>query len=189
MPHPSHNVTPPKNSLGFRRREWLIALSLVVILSGVGYIAWNPSQRAANKRDAERSSDVNTILSILKDDYVAEGNVFIPTVAAMPEGVVMMVVSGSAKKSGCDRANDSCAVPVEGDAACIDLSDLVARQKLTEIPVAPLSSAGQAKKAQWDNGGTPESRGTGYTLERRGESTLIVRSCEVETLDFIEAIR
>lgn len=181
MSHPSHNEKGPTNSLGFGRRQWLVASLIIVILSGMGYAAWNPRQRAAEKRDEERSQEIGIILNALKDDYV-ENNTYIPSVAAMKEGTVMMIVSGFAKTTGCDIANTSCGLPVEGSQACVDISELVARHRLSEIPVAPEGDVA------WDNGATSESVGTGYTLERRG-ATLLIRSCEAEAVDFIESVR
>lgn len=182
MSHPSHNVTGPTNSLGFRRRQWIIAFVIFIIFVGVMYIAWDPFNRAAEKRDDERTQAVARILSALKDDYRASGNTPIPAVAAMEDGRVAMIVSGDAKTAGCDAENSSCRLPVEGASSCVDLSELVARHRLSEVPIAPKGSVA------WDNGATSESVGTGYTLERRG-TTLLVRSCESEAVNFIEAVR
>lgn len=65
---------------GFSLIEILVVVALIIILATITIVAINPGKNFRDTRNAQRSSDVNTILSAVTQ-YTTDGN-------ALPEGVV-----------------------------------------------------------------------------------------------------
>lgn len=70
---------------GFTLIEILVVVALIAILATVTIVAINPNKNFADTRNAERSSEVNAILSAVSQ-YIAENNTLasLGTVAACP---------------------------------------------------------------------------------------------------------
>lgn len=70
---------------GFTLIEILVVVALIAILATVTIVAINPNKNFADTRNAERSSEVNAILSGVSQ-YIAENNTLasLGTIAACP---------------------------------------------------------------------------------------------------------
>lgn len=76
---------------GFTLIEILVVVALIAILATVTIVAINPNKNFADTRDAERSSEVNAILSAISQ-YVAGNNTIaslgtIPACTATPAAI------------------------------------------------------------------------------------------------------
>lgn len=100
-----------KKSKGFTLIELLIVIAIVAILSAVVLIAVNPAKQMAQTRNAERTAEVNALLSALSQYQV--DNESLPA---------------------CVSTTATC---IGTDVACCDLSADLAPGYIAEIPIGP----------------------------------------------------
>lgn len=66
-----------KVSLGFSLVEILVVIGIVSILAGVVIVAINPARQFATARNAQRESNVNTILNAIGQNFADNKGVFV----------------------------------------------------------------------------------------------------------------
>ncbi len=110
---------PTKRAKGFTLLEMLLVIALIAILASIVILAINPGKQLAEARNAQRRSDVNTILNAIYQ-YSIDNN------GSLPDGIPVDN-EGLICKEG---------VPVCG--TLVDLGVLTTNQKyLTGIPQDP----------------------------------------------------
>ncbi|MFA6259361.1 MAG: type II secretion system protein [Candidatus Peribacteraceae bacterium] len=105
---------------GFTLIELLLVIGIIAILASIVIVAINPTKQLGDARDAQRRSDVNSILNAVYQ-YAIDHNGNMP--AGIPTG------SGTA------------ICPSEGGVDCVDLSGLIG-DYLVDIPADPQAEAG-----------------------------------------------
>jgi type IV pilus assembly protein PilA len=74
------------NKKGFTLIELLVVIGIIVILAAIVLVAVNPGRQLATARNAQRSSDVNTILNAV-NQYMVDHNGQVPgTLSACSAG-------------------------------------------------------------------------------------------------------
>lgn len=108
---------------GFTLIEILLVIGIISILAAIVIIAINPARQFAQSRNAQRWSNVNTILNA-SHQYAIENN-----------GVLPDTISSTTAKEICRTGATSCT-------GLTDLSVLTANEKyVVSIPIDPLCSA------------------------------------------------
>ncbi|MBI5004048.1 type II secretion system protein [Candidatus Kaiserbacteria bacterium] len=91
-------------SAGFTLIEILIVIGLIAILAGIVLVAINPARQFAQARDAQRQSDIQTILNAVGQKMVDNKGVFAVggCNALPPSTTTIMTTSGSSSgELGC----------------------------------------------------------------------------------------
>jgi len=88
------------NKKGFTLIELLVVIGIIVILAAIVLVAVNPGRQLSTARDAQRSSDINTILNAV-NQYMVDNNGQLP-------GVVPDCASGAQAigSGGVDLSSD-----------------------------------------------------------------------------------
>ncbi len=134
-----------RSQKGFTLIEILLVVAAIAILAGIVIVAINPARQLAATRDAERTSEVNTILNAVSQLIVAGGTVpaAIPTATCTP---------GTATQEVClATATGTCATGVA-------LAATLVPNYIAAIPAAPGASAD----------------GTGYYVTKTAEGRITV---------------
>jgi type IV pilus assembly protein PilA len=113
--------------LGFTLIELLLVIGIIAILASIVIVAINPTKQVGDARDAQRRSDVNTILNAVYQ-YAIDNNGTLPTCIATTS---KNVCTGG---SDCDSVTDGC-----------DL-DVLTGSYLVSIPTDPQGAAGNDTK-------------------------------------------
>jgi len=114
--------TSIKTQKGFTLIEILIVIGIIAILAAVVIVAINPARQFAQARNAQRSSNVNTILNAI-NQYMVENNGTLP--ANITTTATEICATGG---TGCADATPD----------LIDLSVLTTNEQyLVSIPVDP----------------------------------------------------
>ena len=71
-------MTNKVNKKGFTLIELLVVIGIVVILAAIVLVAVNPGRQLSTARNAQRKSDVNTILNSV-NQYMVDNNGQVPT--------------------------------------------------------------------------------------------------------------
>lgn len=136
-----------KNTKAFTLIEILLVVAAIAILAGIVILAINPTKQLGDTRNAERRSDVTTILNAVYQ-YSIDHNGSLPTIPS---------------SSTCDDTADYeiCKAGATGTCADgVDLSVITTDQKyVTSIPVDPSVSS---------------TDGTGYYIVRSGNNRVTV---------------
>ncbi len=166
---------------GFTFIELIVILAIVGLLVAFVFVALNPTDRLEQAHDAVRQTDVEKILSALEAYQADHEGSDLPTVSALENENVYMIVDG-AMAVGCDDQNAACDTSVTDDTACVDLGELAD----TYLSVVPVSPSGHVT---WDHGSVDGDTGTGYTLQTQEGGVIHIRACESEATTEIEASR
>jgi prepilin-type N-terminal cleavage/methylation domain-containing protein len=148
-----------KTQQGFTLLEVLLVAAIIAILAGIVIIAINPSKNLADSRNAQRRSDVTTILNAIYQ-YSLDNNGTLPTT---------IPVSPSSAGEVCNTTGAGCTTP-----AAVDLGVLTASGTyLVDIPEDPQC---------------PDqclSNGAGYTVQilANGRVTVAAPDAENETIE------
>ncbi|MCB9807889.1 prepilin-type N-terminal cleavage/methylation domain-containing protein [Candidatus Peribacteria bacterium] len=101
------------NRKGFTLIELLLVIGIIAILASIVIVAINPTKQLADARDAQRRSDVNTILNAVYQ-YAIDNNGNLPTCIATTRKGICTVGSACASFDSGTHANvvvtdsDSC---------------------------------------------------------------------------------
>ena len=135
-----------KNQKGLTLVELLIVIAVIAILAAVSFVAIDPASRFAEARNAQRWSDVSTIMEGVQQAFVDdEGDMSSGKKLASVNKVsttVQVITSGTADCSSLTCSGQSLGV----DAACADLSGLTG-EYFSEVPVDP--STGKTSDSQY----------------------------------------
>ncbi len=114
--------------MGFTLIEILLVVAAIGILAGIVIIAINPGKQLGDTRNAQRRTDVNSILNAMYQ-YSIDNSGTLPT---MPTGSCTLLA-----------ANEACKVAATGTCSTgVNLSVLTTNQKyLTSIPIDPTTSS------------------------------------------------
>jgi prepilin-type N-terminal cleavage/methylation domain-containing protein len=135
-----------KKSAGFTLLEILLVVGIISILAGIVILAINPTKQLGDTRNAQRRSDVMTILNAVYQFSIDKGG-YLPTDDGTIEGDVVILESDST--TACSTINTDHEIMKEDTASGsgeINLyTSLVGSEELTTylitIPVDPLRSA------------------------------------------------
>lgn len=128
-----------KNRAGFTLIELLLVIGIIAILAAIVIVAINPTKQLGDARNAQRRSDVNTVLNAIWQ-FAIDNNGNMPcnattAVNAAPcvDGFVRMLGTAA---SGCSAAG-LCADAVVGTDVCINLGTALADKYVVGIPQDP----------------------------------------------------
>ena len=118
------------NKKGFTLIELLLVIGIIAILASIVIVAINPTKQLADARDAQRRSDVNTILNAAYQ-YAIDNNGNLPScIDTTRRGICTGGRGGASFDSG-DHAS-----VVVSDAESCDL-DVLTGSYLVNLPVDP----------------------------------------------------
>ncbi|KKQ14179.1 MAG: hypothetical protein US30_C0003G0005 [Candidatus Moranbacteria bacterium GW2011_GWF2_36_839] len=143
----------PNGRQGFTLLEILLVVAAIAILAGIVIVAINPSKQLGETRNAQRRTDVNTILNAVYQ-YVVDNNGTVP--AGIPTATCALVAT-----------NEACKLTATGTCSTgVNLSVLTTSEKyITAMPIDPTVSS---------------TNGTGYyiTKSANGRITVCAPSAE-----------
>lgn len=151
---------------GFTLLEILLVVAIIAILAGIVILAINPGKQLGDTRNAERSVDINTILSATYQ-YALDNDGNLP--AGLDSVIESSQVVGTAA-SGCDT---TCTATTTV-AACVNLADDLTPEFLVGIPSDPKT-------------GTDVN--TDYYINKDANGRLVVGACDPEQGEAIEITR
>lgn len=153
-----------KQQKGFTLLEVLLVIAMIAILAAIVIIAINPAKQLAESRNAQRRSDVNTILNAVYQYTIDNGGVLPTELPAI--GVAV---------------GEICWTPATADATCVansftNLSVLTDLEKyITAIPKDPSWAVGDI--------------GVGYTILKTANDRITVAAPDAELLATISVTR
>ncbi|MEI8060834.1 MAG: prepilin-type N-terminal cleavage/methylation domain-containing protein [Candidatus Berkelbacteria bacterium] len=135
-----------KTKKGFTLLEILLVIAIIAILAAIVIIAINPAKQLADSRNAQRQTDVETVLNATYQ-YAIDNSGSMPTI---PTGSCALVA-----------ANQICKATATGTcSAGVDLSVLTTAQKyVTSLPIDPTTSS---------------TDGTGYYISKSANNRITV---------------
>lgn len=141
---------------GFTLIEILLVVALISVLAGIVILAINPSKQLADTRNAQRRTDVTTILDAVYQ-YAIDTN------GAVPSGIVSGTCNGSTAANEICKFGGTCT-------GLVNLSVLTTNAKyLVSIPTDPRATIG---------GG---ANGTGYFITKTDDDRLNVCAPSAES--------
>jgi prepilin-type N-terminal cleavage/methylation domain-containing protein len=146
-----------RNKKGFTLLEILLVVAAIAILAGIVIVAINPNKQLGETRNAQRRSDVNSILNAVYQ-YTIDNN------GTLPSGLDSTYTSAQVlgtDGSGCD----STCTTTTTVAACVDLTSNLVSDYIVGIPTDP--STGTAANTE-------------YYIERLSSGRVTVGSCDTE---------
>lgn len=150
------------NEEGFTLLEILLVVAAIGILAGIVILALNPSKNLSETRDAQRQTDVNTILNAVWQYYI--DNEALPT--NIPESA----------DCGGTATNEICRTDTAADCTgLVDISELTTSELyLTDIPNDPKDVS---------------TNGTGYHIAKSTNDRVTVCAPGAEEAASIEVTR
>ena len=135
-----------KTKKGFTLLEILLVIAIIAILAAIVIIAINPAKQLADSRNAQRQTDVETVLNATYQ-YSIDNSGSMPTI---PTGSCALVA-----------ANQICKAAATGTCSTgVDLSVLTTAQKyVTSLPIDPTTSS---------------TDGTGYYISKSANNRITV---------------
>ena len=150
-----------KKIRGFTLLEILLVIAIIAILAAIVIVAINPSKQLADSRNAQRESDVNTILNGVYQ-YSVDNNGSIPTI---PTGTCALVAANQICKS----------TPTGTCSTGVDLTTLTTNQKyVTSLPIDPNVSS---------------TDGTGYYISKSANGRITVCAPSAEQSKTVSVTR
>jgi type IV pilus assembly protein PilA len=155
-----------KSNKGFTLLEILLVVAAIAILAGIVIIAINPSKQLGDTRNAQRRSDVNTIINAVYQYSIDNNGVMPGNIDAVIDSSQVLGTSGS----GCDS---TCSA-VTTVAACVDLSGDLIPTYIVGIPIDPSTGA---------------TTNTEYYINKDANGRITVGACDPEQSAVISITR
>lgn len=153
-------------SSGFTLLEILLVVAAIAILAGIVIVALNPAKQLGDTRNAQRHSDVATIMNAVYQ-YSIDNNGVLPATLDSVAGTSQVLGTLS---SGCDT---TCTV-VTTVATCVDMTNQLVPDYIVAIPFDPT---------------TGTSSNTDYYINKLDSGRITVGSCDPEQDATIEITR
>ena len=146
-------MTKLSNKQGFTLIEILLVIAIIAILAAIVIIAINPAKQLRDARNAERESEVNTILNAVSQ-YSIDNN------GALPGSISTTATCGNAATEICSTSN--------GSAVCTGLTDLapVKPDYIVDVPEDPQDA--------------DDNNGTGYHVAADANGRITVCAPDAE---------
>lgn len=141
---------------GFTLLEILLVVAAIGILAGIVIVALNPGKQLGDTRNAERRSNVTTILNAV-NQYAIDNNGNFPSAIDSSTSTNQMIGTAS---TGCDSCS---AVTTESE--CADIADDLVPTYVADLPSDPQSGSASS---------------TSYYINRSDSGRLTVGACEPE---------
>ncbi|MCD4704709.1 prepilin-type N-terminal cleavage/methylation domain-containing protein [bacterium] len=151
-----------KNKKGFTLIELLIVIAIIAILAAVVFVALDPLTRFRDARNAQRWTDVTSILGAIKIDQVDNGGSYLAAVTAATSGTALMIGDSTGTCTATSTTSN------------VDLAGLATEGYLGSVPYDPSSGS---------------SAETSYYLIRETTGTITIGSCEPEGSSVISVSR
>ena len=151
---------------GFTLLEILLVVAAIGILAGIVILAINPSKQLAVTRNAQRESDVNTLLNAIYQ-YAIDNNGNPPSNIDSVTGTSQVIGTvGSGADSTCTNASTT--------GAAVDLGPSLVSTYLVDIPYDPRTGSD-------DN--------TDYYVNKLANGRIVLGACDPEQSATIEISR
>ena len=146
---------------GFTLLEILLVIAAIAILAGIVIVAINPGRQLAQTRNAQRRSNVTTILNAVYQ-YTIDNSGTLPTI---PTATCALLAT-----------NEACKLTATGTCSTgVDLSVLTTSERyLTSMPIDPTVSS---------------TNGTGYYITKSANSRITVCAPSAEISETISVTR
>lgn len=151
---------------GFTLIELLLVIGIIAILAAIVIVAINPTKQLGDARDAQRRSDVNTLLNAIWQ-YAIDNQ------GSMP-GTAGTVIDGSPRMLGgtatpaCGSSTNACLDMSTVD-DCLNLDTVLGETYVVSMPVDP-GGAGRSFNAGI----------SGYAVQTTAGGRVIVTACDPE---------
>ena len=149
---------------GFTLIELLLVIGIIAILASIVIVAINPTKQLGDARNAQRRSDVNTVLNAVYQ-YAIDNNGTLPTCITTTEKGICTGGSACAGYAG----------GTNGPATGCDL-DVLTGSYIVNLPVDPQTIAGATAY-------------TGYKIVKNDDSRVTVTATEAEQSETITVTR
>ncbi len=160
------NYQESKINQGFTLLEILLVVAAIAILAGIVILALNPGKQLGDTRNAERRSDVNTVLNAVYQYAIDNNGTFPSGIDTTYSSAQVLGTSGS----GCD----STCTATTTVAACVDVSSDLVPTYVVGIPTDP---------------STGSDSNSDYYIDRDSNGRITVGACDPEQSATIEVIR
>ncbi len=153
---------------GFTLLEILLVVAAIGILAGIVILALNPSKQLGDTRNAQRSSDVTTILNAVYQ-YSIDNN------GNFPAGIDSVYDSAQVLGTGTNPPCSCTATSTPaGPTSCVDFATALVPTYLVGIPTDPTIGVASS---------------TAYYIDRQPSGRITVGSCSPESGVVIEVTR
>ena len=130
----NHLMNLKQKNNGFTMIELLVIIGIISILSTITFVSLDPLTKFKNSRDANRWSDVSSLLNTIKVNQMDNDGSYLTNISAMVADEWYMIVEGN-MNIGCEDNNTYCDIDIAADNYCVNLSSLVTGGYLQSIPV------------------------------------------------------
>jgi len=117
---------PSQRRAGFTLIELLLVIGIIAILAAIVIVAINPTKQLADARNAQRRSDVNTVLNAVYQ-YAIDNNGNLPTGIPVDPSAAEVICQTAVTGVACTDA------PING----VDLATDIVGDYLVAMPVDP----------------------------------------------------
>lgn len=154
------------NKNGFTLLEMLLVVAAIGILAGIVILALNPAKQLGDTRNAQRKSDVATILNAVYQ-YSIDNN------GSFPSGIDSVAGSSQVLGTAATGCDSTCTADTTVG-ACVDLTSDLVSAYLVAIPQDPT---------------TGTTTNSDYYVNKLGSGRLTVGACDPEQSATIEITR